>query len=411
MAESSDANKDYSEASGRDGGVKTNVGDKSGLPKQESLVLYTQAALSGGRMSSGTATPGRRARPALLKQISETPGPLRSPRRRAAVVKQDTETDNTGRKYVLSHQDTPHIIISTDCDGGAEQDADDGDADDEDDDGPMTPLPVLPIELPEPDSEDEDDGRNDSEQLSAFLGITQRYRRSSLVRMDAVQQPASGGNALEAPTEAPVRKLSVHGSLDLPKNTLKDLVGFRKAQSFSAEDSEEDDTVAISDLPFSGKSGIFLRVPGETHGKHKRKGSKKKRPSLRRLLTITTEPQLDREELEERRNCRKREKEERKKERLEKKKKEKQKEEEEKYDEDGVSISLLSPELKCQKEKRLWWQFSNENRFFPKGCISQQSFDERLCVTQVSSCQRKYLSVSKKISVCVCAAAVTTVCR
>ncbi len=341
MAESSDANRDFSEASEHRGAERDNSSDKQSLPKQESLVLYTQAALSGGAMSGGSGRRGRKPRsPIVLHEISEARSSLGGGvgRRRAALVKQQSQlephSDDTGKKYLLTHQDTPNIVISADCDAS---DEDEGDDDDDDgDDGPRTPLPVLPIVLPEPDSEDE--GRNDSDQLSAFLGITQRYRRSSLVRMDAVQQPTSN-STLEAPSGEPVRKLSVHGSLDLPKNTLKDLMGFRKAQSFSADDSEdEDDTIAISELNPSVQQNMFLTVPGEVVGKHKRKGSKKKRPSLRRFLTITSEPQMGREELEERRNCRKKEKEERRKERAERKLKEKQKQEEDKYDEDGVSM-------------------------------------------------------------------------
>ena len=162
---------------------------------------------------------------------------------------------------------------------------------------------------PEPDSDDEIQERT-ADQLPAFLGVTQRYRRSSLVRMDAVKQPT--GNLLDTGSEEPVRKLSVHGSLDLPKNSLRDLIKLRKAQSFNAEEPEEEDTITISEIHPSGKNNM-LTVPGEIHGKLKRKGSKKKKPSLRRLLTITTEPQLDREELEERRTCRKKEKEEREK--------------------------------------------------------------------------------------------------
>ena len=123
------------------------------------------------------------------------------------------------------------------------------------------------------------------------------------------------------------------------QNSIRDLIKLRKAQSFNAEEPEEEDTITISEIHPSGKSNM-LTVPGETHGKLKRKGSKKNKPSLRRLLTITTEPQLDREELEERRTCRKKEKEERRKERMERKLREKQKREEEMYDEDGVSIRL-----------------------------------------------------------------------
>ena len=329
MADSTEANEYYSGPAEHEGDVQENENLKPELAKQESLVLYTQAALSGGKMSSGKGRMGRRPRPVFIKQISETEAP-NAPGlgRRRALVKQESETDttvdNTGKQYVLSHQDTPDIIISGDCD-----------ASDEDEDyEPRTPLPVLPIIPPEPDSDDEIQERT-ADQLPAFLGVTQRYRRSSLVRMDAVKQPT--GNLLDTGSEEPVRKLSVHGSLDLPKNSLRDLIKLRKAQSFNAEEPEEEDTITISEIHPSGKNNM-LTVPGETHGKLKRKGSKKKKPSLRRLLTITTEPQLDREELEERRTCRKKEKEERRKERMERKLREKQKREEEMYDEDGVSI-------------------------------------------------------------------------
>ena len=324
MAESSGANEDYSGVAEHEGNGQKDGDHKPGLAKQESLVLYTQAALAGGKMSSGKGRTGRRPRTVLLEQVSEAPG-LGS---RRGLIKQQSETnttvDNTGKKYVLSHQDTPDIIVSGDCDASDE---------DEDYDAPRTPLPVLPIVPPEPDPDDESQGQT-SLQLSAFLGVTQRYRRSSLVRMDAVKQPSA--NMLDTGSDVPIRKLSVHGSLDLPKNTLKDLIGFRKAQSFNAE-SDDEDTVTISELNPSGKS-YLLSVPSESHGKFKRKGPKKKKPRLRRLLTITTEPTLDREELEERHTCRKKEREERRKEKRERKLREKQKEEEEKYDEDGVRI-------------------------------------------------------------------------
>ena len=329
MADSTEAFTDYFGGSENEEDVEKCNHARPELGKQESLVLYTQAALSGGKMSTRKGRMGRRPRSILLKQTSEQEGGP-GPGVRRAFVKQQSETDagvdNTGRKYLVTHQETPNIVISGDCD-----------ASDEDDDyEPRTPLPVLPIILPEPDS-DEETQETISQQLPDFLGITQRYRRSSLVRMDAVKQPT--GNLLETGSDEPVRKLSVHGSLDLPKNTLRDLIKLRKAQSFNAEDSEEDDTVTISEIHPSGKSNM-LTVPEVTHGKFKRKGSKKKKPSLRRLLTITTEPQLDREELEERRTCRKKEKEERRKERMERKLREKQKREEERYDEDGVSIKL-----------------------------------------------------------------------
>ena len=330
MADSCDANKDNSGASEVEGSEHDDD-QKPMLPKQESVVLYTQAALSGGKMTKGTDRIGRKPRPLLLKQISEAPSS--SGNQRNPLLKQQSESggvDNTGRRIQLTNQDTPNIIISGDCDPYGS---------DDDDGGPRTPLPVLPVVPPEPDSDEENHAdTEDNAQQPSFLGVTQRYRRSSLVRMDAIKQ--TGGNALEASSDDSVRRISVHGSLDLPKNTLKDLIGFRNARSFNVADSEDDDTITISELHPSGKTNL-LSVPGERRGKFKRKGSKRKRPSLRRLLTIATEPQLDREALEERHNSRKKEKEERKKEKKERKLREKLKWEEEKYDEDGVSISSI----------------------------------------------------------------------
>ena len=327
MADFCDANRDNSGTSEPE--VSEQDDDqKPMLPKQESIVLYTQAALSGGKMAKGTGRMGRRPRPLLLKQISETPSSSSSQRR--LLLKQQSETNqgiyNTGKKLQLTHQDTPNIVISGDCDFYLS----------DEEDTPKIPLPVLPIVPPEPDSDEENHAdTEDNAQLPSFLGVTQRYRRSSLVRMDAIKQP--GGNTLEASAGDSPRRISVHGSLDLPKNTLKDLVGFRNARSFNIVDSEDDDTITISEINPSGKSNL-LTVPGERPGKFKRKGSKRKRPSLRRLLTIAVEPQLDREALEERHNSRKKEKEERKKEKKERKLREKMKMEEDKYDEDGVRI-------------------------------------------------------------------------
>ena len=213
MADSTEANGDYSEAAEREEDLQKNENSKPELAKQESLVLYTQAALAGGKMSTDKGRMGRRPRSVFLKQISgaEASGAQAFGRKRA-LVKQQSETntivDNTGKQYVLSHQDTPDIIISGDCD-----------ASDEDEDyEPRTPLPVLPIIPPEPDSDDEIQ-ESTTNQLPAFVGVTQRYRRSSLVRMDAVKQPA--GNLLDTGSDEPVRKLSVHGSLDLPTEFYK----------------------------------------------------------------------------------------------------------------------------------------------------------------------------------------------
>ncbi len=303
------------------------------LPKQESLVLYSQAALSAGRMSSrGSGRKGRRPPRPLLLTAGGSDSPDTSSNQRRPLLKQSESTDqgldNTGRR--LTHQDTPDIVISSECD------VDVSEADDEDD-GPRTPLPVLPIVLPEPDSDDEN--APDQAKRPTFLGVTQRYRRSSLVRMDAIKP--QGSNTLEANPEEPVRrKISVHGSLDLPKNTLKDLIGFRNAKSFNVE-SDDEETVAISELHTSVNNNL-LNVPTGKTSKFKRKGSKRKRPSLRRLLTISVEPQLDREALEQRHNSRKKEKEERKKERKERKLREKRRLEEEMYDEDGVSTMQFS---------------------------------------------------------------------
>ncbi len=331
MASASEVNKDQSGPSEPE--VSEHEDDqKPMLPKQESLVLYTQAALSGGKMSRGSGRKGRRPRPPILPGLSEPSGSSGGQRR--PLLKQQSETcqgiENAGRR--LYHQDTPDIVISAEGDGTAM----DGDDEDEDDDAPLTPLPVLPVVPPEPDSDEENQADvEDNTQLPAFLEVAQRYRRSSLVRMDAIKQP--GTSTLETNTEDSVRRISVHGSLDLPKNTFKDLIGFRNARSFNVE-SEDEDTVAIAEIKDPAKSNM-LSVPTEMHrGKFKRKGSKRKRPSLRRLLTIAVEPTLDREALEERHNSRKKEKEERKKERKERKLREKRKLEEEMFDEEGVSI-------------------------------------------------------------------------
>ena len=307
------------------------------LPKQESVVLYTQAALSGGKMS---IRKGRKPRTVLLKQPSN-PSDVGTGLRRP-LLKQERRM-STGDRIAMffsrSHKETntPDIVISGSVDNENE---------DEEEDGPRTPLPVLPIVLPEGDSDEENQAdklmrdklmRDKMSKLPKFLKVTKRYRRSSLVRMDAVKQPGTNTNALKGTEEETCRRISVHGSLDLKKGTLKDLSEFRNAVSFSAADpKEEEDMIAITELNSSGDANL-LDIPREPFGGHRRRGSKKKRPSLRRFLTLAAEPKLNREELEERHSCRKKEREERRKEKRERKLKEKQRMEEEKYDEDGVS--------------------------------------------------------------------------
>ena len=105
----------------------------------------------------------------------------------------------------------------------------------------------------------------------------------------------------------------------------------------------------------------MLTVPGQRPSKFKRKGSKRKRPSLRRLLTIAVEPTLDREALEERHNSRKKEKEERKKEKKERKLREKMKLEEEKYDEDGVSYFWYYFCFKGNTVSAFLWEFLSKD--------------------------------------------------
>ena len=293
---------------------------KMTFPKQESVVLCTQAALSGRIMS---ARKGRKPRTILLKRPSDTG-------QRRPLLKQERRV-STGDRIAMffsksqKETTTPDIVISGSVDRTSDED---------EDGGQRTPLPVLPVVLPEADSDDENPTDRKVSKLPKFLKVTKRYRRSSLVRMDAVKQPAT--NTLKG-IEETCRRISVHGSLDLKKGTLKDLSEFRNAVSFSAADQkDEEDLIAITEFPSGGAN--TLDIPREPWGRHKRKGSKKKRPSLRRFLTITSEPKLNREELEERHSFRRKEREERRKERRERKLKEKQRMEEEKYDEDGVSI-------------------------------------------------------------------------
>ena len=296
------------------------------LPKQESVVLYTQAALSGGKISRKE----RKPRTILLKHPSDE-SDVRTGQRRPP-LKQERRVSTGDRiamffsRSLKETTPTPDIVISGSVDK----------ASDDDEDGPRTPLPVLPVVLPEVDSDEENQTDKKSTKLPKFLKVTKRYRRSSLVRMDAVKQP--GSNTLKGVEDEQVRRISIHGSLDLKKGTLRDLSEFRNVVSFNAADpKEEEDMVDVTEFNPSGGANM-LDIPREPFGQQRRKGSKKKRPSLRRFLTITAEPKLNREELEERHSCRRKEREDRRKERRERKLREKQRMEEEKYDEDGVSI-------------------------------------------------------------------------
>ena len=331
-------------ASGGESATESNAEDgatKRTLPKKDSLVLYTQAALSPAKMSPGKK--GRRPRTILLKQSGDSDEGKTGQRR--PLLKQERRV-STGDRIAMffsrgAHRDAnntataaPEIVIS-------------GEISEDDEDGAKTPLPVLPVFPPERESVDEGfaagpgpsgPARDKASKLPNFLKVTKRYRRSSLVRMDAVKQ--TGRDSLKGTEEEQYRRISVHGSLDLKKNAFKDMSEFRNALSFSAADPKDDDTIAITELHSSGGSNM-LEIPQEGFGPHRRKSSKRKRPSLRRLLTISTEPKLNREELEERHNSRRKEREERRKERKERKErklKEKQRLEEEKYDEEGVSI-------------------------------------------------------------------------
>ena len=290
------------------------------LSKQESLVLYSRAALSPEKMCKGSRK-GRKPRNLFLKKTNSV-GTTKGPRK--PLIKQQSEISTGSYHFENTGCTKPEIIISGSMDAAWDDDDSDG--------GPRTPLPILPIVLPEENSDDENeaDTEDNLSQLPDFLFVAQRYRRSSLVRMDAVKQPGSTA----AQSDDDCRRISVHGSLDLKR---KDLSEFRNAVSFSAaEQKDDDDTVTISEIRASGGADM-LNIPGEMLGKHKRKGSRRKRPSLRRLLTVASEPKLNREELEERHEYRKKAREERRKERKERKLREKQKEQEEMYDEYGVS--------------------------------------------------------------------------
>ena len=292
------------------------------LPKQESLVLYTRAALSPEKMIKGSRK-GRKPRPLFLTK-NDVSGSTKGQRR--PLLKQQSEISTGSYHFENNGCTHPEIVISS---GSVDQLSDDSDG------GLRTPLPVLPVVPPEVDTGDENeaDTEDNISQLPDFLFVTQRYRRSSLVRMDALKQPGATGGQED---DESCRRISVHGSLDLKR---KDLSEFRNAVSFSAaEQKNEDDTVTISEIRALGGSNM-LKIPDDIFGKHKGKGPKRKRPSLRRLLTVASEPKLNRQELEERHACRKKEREERRKERRERKLQEKQKMEEEMYDEDGVSIA------------------------------------------------------------------------
>ena len=290
------------------------------LSKQESLVLYSRAALSPDKMCKGSRK-GRKPRNLFLKKTNSV-GTTKGPRK--PLVKQQSEISTGSYHFKNTGCTHPEIIISGSVDAPWDDDDSDG--------GPRTPLPVLPIVPPEENSDDENEADTEDNlcQLPDFLFVAQRYRRSSLVRMDAVKQPGSAA----AQNDDDCRRISVHGSLDLKR---KDLSEFRNAVSFSAaKQKDDDDTITISEIRASGGADM-LNIPDAMLGKHKRKGSRRKRPSLRRLLTVASEPKLNREELEERHEYRKKAREERRKERKERKLKEKQKQQEEMYDEYGVS--------------------------------------------------------------------------
>lgn len=292
------------------------------ISKQESLVLYTRAALSPEKMNRGSQR-GRKPRHVF---VSKTDKASAATGQRRPLLKQQSEISTGSYHFENNGCAHPEIVIS----GSVDHNSDDSDGE------PRTPLPVLPVVPPEVDSGDENeaDTEDNLSHLPDFLFVTQRYRRSSLVRMNAVKQP---GSIPVHNDDDSCRRISVHGSLDLKR---KDLSEFRNAVSFSAAEQKDDDTVTISEIRQSGGKDM-LKIPDEIFGKHRRKLLKKKRPSLRRLLTVASEPKLNRQELEERHACRKKEREERRKERRERKLREKQKEEEEMYDEDGVSQTFL----------------------------------------------------------------------
>ncbi len=303
--------------------MKSQCGDKPAVKKQESLVLYTRAALS----PETRRNKGRPPRPGF-KTDSATMGSRRPLKKQLSAV---SSSSSQGETYAHAHvySSNPEIVIS----GALEPRSAEPD--------PRTPLPVLPLEPPVEDAENDADTEDNYFQFPNFLYVAQRYRRSSLVRMDAVKQP--GGSSAQGNEDA-CRSISVHGSLDLPK---KDLSEFREVVSFSAAElKDEDDTITISELRASGGENM-LKIPSGFR-KRKQKTGRKKRPSLRRLLTAS-ESKLNREELEERHACRKREREERRKERKERKVKEKQRQEE-LMDKDGVSRSA-----ELSVAKRLRW--------------------------------------------------------
>ncbi len=310
---------------------------KQELPKQESVVLYTQAALRGGKMGRGTGRSAKRPCTVVLRQVSEPASKIQLRKvmkeNRMRTLQEERKSIDKGNglsKNYLSHGGAPGIVISD------LEEMDNGN----DDEVSRTPLPVLPVLPPESDSEDgdeEDNGEGGGDSLlPSFLSVTQRYRRSSLVRMDAITPP--GGTTPVADEDG--RRISVHGSLDIPRPG-GNALAFRNAVSVDTSEREDtDDMVSISELHTKGN---LLAVPSEKLGRHKRKGSKRNRPSLRRMLTlaVSSAPPLDREELEEKKLSKKREKEERRKERKERKLKEKLKREAEMYDEEGVSAILF----------------------------------------------------------------------
>ncbi len=271
-------------------------------------MLYTKAALSPDTKSRLERRDGRTAEPDGRRPSG------RRGRHRRPLLKQQSEmsTGSSSLNDAFWHSN-PEIVIS---------------GENEDDDGPRTPLPVLPVVPPELDSdENEADNEDNDLQFPDFLLVAQRYRKSSLVRMDAVKLAPPG--AANSSGAAKCRRISVHGSLDLPR---KDLSEFRNVVSFSAaEQKEENDTITISDIRPSKFSHHLL-------GRYKRT-RRKKRSSLKRLRLLSgSDTKLNREELEERHAQRKREREERRAERRERKLKEKEQKEEGKFDEDGVSV-------------------------------------------------------------------------
>ena len=167
------------------------------------------------------------------------------------VPKMDEEEEVANRPPPLF---TPNIVISQDH------------SHDSDDDRPITPPPQ-------------------------HLQVAQRYRRSSLVRMDAVGLGGLGSVTTNGDnTKLAESVSSITSETDpLVKTTtlnLDHLKQMRSTLSFSAVEGG-----AVSpDLESSGRSNT-LTIPGEDIYERRQKGSakspKKKRPSLRRLLTLS----------------------------------------------------------------------------------------------------------------------------